>query len=161
MPSLSNRVEKSDVVVIGRFEKTEDTGKTNSVGLQKIEVLEVQSVFRIEAVLKGTVSTNSLSLKHYRRPPTSSPFDEVTVTVGPQYSFVTFAKSMNSATAYFDDLYLIFLKQRTNGMLVPVTGTTDPKWSFLNIEQNWGSKAEPSAGTLPRDPHVDHSKVHP
>ena len=137
--TLSNRVDKSDVVVVGRFEKSNDTGETNSVGLRNIPVAGVQSVFHVEAVLKGAVSNNLFSVKHYRRLPTS--FFDVVMTPGPKYSFVNFMKSTNSLTAYHNELYLIFLKQ-TNGMLVPVTGTIHPIGSFLKLEQYWGDKAE-------------------
>ncbi|UWZ84060.1 hypothetical protein [Occallatibacter riparius] len=123
--SYREMLAKSDLVVIANpVTKTEDTkersvlpgiARQDSEGRRsKVEVIGVDTVFAVSAVLKGNPATERFTLRHYRET------DDTPRMNGP--SLVRFDPSEVSNRSS----YLMFLVREPDGRFAPVGGQTDP-----------------------------------
>jgi hypothetical protein len=114
----------ADLVVIGRAVSSADTGETlpdNSWG----KLLGVETSFQPQAVLKGKLAGNKLTVLHYRLEGKLMPPN------GPM--LVSFRRAADKTKGGPD--YLLFLKRRADGRYEPVTGQIDPAFSVR--EMSW------------------------
>lgn len=141
MPTHSNLLEQADVVIVGKFEKTDATKIHRKI--KHFDTVEVWSSFQTTAVLKGFPSNAVVSIKHYQQVSPPSDFDAVRTTVGTPFSLISFVKRYEH--------YMIYLKSNGKGRYTPVTGAVDPQFSFWRLEYKKESYAEQIAAPFPSE----------
>ena len=117
------RVQKADLIVIATVRSTADAKgldpvMTNPGNPGKVVV---ESVFDVQAVLKGGFKGRSLVIEHEQY---ANKKDEITVVDGP--AFITFDPKKKSQ-------YLIYL-QKVGEHYRPLTGWYDPWQSFFRLQ---------------------------
>ncbi len=141
MPTHSNLLEQADVVIVGRFEKTDATETHRKI--KHFDTVEVWSSFQVTSVLKGSPSNSVVTIKHYQQVSPPSDFGAVRTTVGTPFSLISFAKRYEH--------YMIYLKSDGKGRYLPVTGAVDPQFSFWKLEYKKEGYAEQIAAPLPSE----------
>jgi hypothetical protein len=114
--SFQEMFDKSDLVVIGRFAASKDTGeRTNLPGYGTgLIVVGVVSDFESCIVLKGQKDTTKFQLHHYRY---EKPADEFATSNMPE--LIKLQSGVHGT-------FLMFLIKQPDGKYAPVTGQTDP-----------------------------------
>lgn len=124
MPTHSNLLERADVVIVGKFVKTDATEVHRKI--RHFETVEVWSIFEVTTVLKGSPSNAVVSIMHYKQVSPPSYWDSVQTTVGIPFSLISFVQQYEH--------YMIYLKSDGKGKYLPVTGALDPRFSFWKLE---------------------------
>lgn len=132
IPTHSVLLAQADVVIVGKFEKTETTEAHRKI--KHFDTVEVWSSFQVTSVLKGSPSNTVVSIKHYKQVSPPSDFDALRTTVGTPFSLISFAKR--------HEHYMIYLKSDGKGRYLPVTGAVDPQFSFWKLEYKKEGYAE-------------------
>jgi hypothetical protein len=128
----------ADLVVIARPERTTQTKDRLSPADWKVELIGQETVFTVEATLKGKVKDDrKLQVLHYRLP------DDILIDNGPL--LVSFRveplvlKGVANGRAFKTALgrpeYLLFLRARPDGRLEPVSGQIDPALSVRELDE--------------------------
>ncbi len=140
VPAHSNLLERAQVVVIGRCVMTQHTEEHRK--LERRDGILVLSRFKIEAVLKGSPSEPEVVVRHYRPTPPITPLDAVYATTD-NVAFIAFHK--------VGQTYLIYLNKTADTNYAPVTGESDPQYSFWPLDRMKRGPAEPSpSGDRPK-----------
>lgn len=118
-------MKEADVVVIGTAVSSQETGEIwKASPWKKVDFLGVNTVFSVEAILKGKVSEGKLTVLHYRVEPGKK------IVNGPLLvSFRTRDISYRTKTGrgtLEKPSYLLFLKKRKDGRYEAVSGQVDP-----------------------------------
>lgn len=163
IPSYSNRWEEADVVLIGRFQQTQDTAETQRVA--RIPAIGVLSEFKVHVVLKGSLTTNTIKVAHYRWRDPPKALDLI-MTGQPFLSFVRFEDLIDVYNKPTEADYLIFLRRgEKKDVWAPATGMFDPQCSFLKLSQHWqteeGKNAAEQMGAGYSPPAEQSSKPTP
>jgi hypothetical protein len=124
--------KESDLVVIAEVAETKTVALTDDLvqnGLSGFASFkQVETTFRVHAVLKGKVEQKQITLVHFR-----IDWEKTTsITDGPL--LVAFPTKEQAATKEREKSlvgpdYLLFLKSRKDGKFDPVSGQVDPIWS--------------------------------
>ena len=139
IPSHSNLLAQADLVVTASFVKTDETEERRRLGPHDAQ--RVLTTFKIDSILKGNSSDQTVTVGHYLPPPSKSPFDAVRLTTH-HFSFIAFRDP--------NEKYLIYLKKQKTGAYAPVTGEIDPQFSFWQVEYKKETIAEQSSRPVPK-----------
>jgi hypothetical protein len=126
-------LKQSDIVVIANAIETKTVVRTDSLvenGLASFarSFEQLETVFRIRAVVKGNRESSDLVLVHFR-------FDQRDPKGGVDPPLlIVFPVVRGDSTAKTEDTshgpeYLLFLRTRKDGRYDPVSGQVDPVWS--------------------------------
>ena len=115
--------DKADFVVIARVVTTKDT--TERSRILSLNVIGVETEFKIHLILKGDKSVETFQLHHYRA---ASEASDAVVANGP--NLVRFS--------FEHPAFLLFLSKEGDGRYVPVTGQEDPA-AFSVLELTGGA----------------------
>ena len=139
IPSHSNLLERADLVITASFVKTEETEERRRIGPH--DARRVLTHFKIDSILKGKHSNQTVVVGHYLPPPSTSPFEAVRLTTH-HFSFTAFSDPTEK--------YLIYLKKQKTGAYAPVTGELDPEFSFWKLDHKKETIAEQSSRHVPK-----------
>jgi hypothetical protein len=124
-------LKEADVVVVATALSSKETGEVTKLGGWQTNLLGVDTTFAVEAVLKGEVKGDQLTVFHYRLKP------GVHVENGPLLiSFRTKRLAIQTKQAKVGlgvPSYLLFLKKRPDGRYEAVSGQIDPKLSVREM----------------------------
>ena len=132
IPSHSNLFERADMVIVGKFVKTDATDTHRKI--RHFDTVEAWSTFDVITILKGSPSNSVVSIMHYKQVSPPSDWDAVRTTVGTPFSLISFTKQYEH--------YMIYLKSDGKGGSLPVTGAIDPQFSFWKLEYKKETYAE-------------------
>jgi len=123
MWSPDELTQKADIIVIATIKSIEDEYSKRMVSsIPKADTwVPIESVFDVQAVLKGHLSNKTVTIRHYRYFDKSA---EVIVSDGP--GFVEFNPAKKNQ-------YLIYLKQRPGASYEPLSGQEYPYLSFSRL----------------------------
>jgi hypothetical protein len=133
-------VSKSDAVVIAFARSTEqemDYELDKELrGFEKY-VECVKTSFQIDAVLKGDIKAENLSLLHYRFKQVTNPIRNWPGLVRFETQGLVYGKELGTGKLLRASApkYLLFLKATADGKFVPVTGQLDPNDSVNRLEK--------------------------
>jgi hypothetical protein len=135
--SYEDLLGRSDVVVVGRVQKTADDEKRrvdDALQSQRDNVIPVLSTIRVEAVMKGRDVETTINIAHWRFK------DGIVVNNGPRLvKFMIRGEktgvSLSGRPVYAEEppSYLLFLKKSPEGLFIPVTGQFDPDDSVRRL----------------------------
>ena len=132
-------VSKSDAVVIAFALATE--GEADRELDKELRGLErhvecVTTSFQIEAIVKGDIKADRLSLLHYRFKPVANPIHNAPGLVRFETQGRVYGRELVSGKPVRGSppKYLLFLKATADGKFVPVTGQMDPDGSVKRLE---------------------------
>ena len=118
-------LKEADVVVIGKAISSMDSKEAFRPKIWSVDFLGVDTTFSVEAVVKGKLDGDELTLLHYRLKP------GVYVDDGPLLvSFRMKRMQVNLKTSKLHlarPSYLLFLKKRADGRFEAVSGQIDPE----------------------------------
>jgi hypothetical protein len=118
-------LKEADVVVIGKAVSSKDSKETFQHKNWSVDLFGVDTTFSVEAVVKGKLDGDKLTLLHYRLKP------GVRVENGPLLvSFRMKSMEVNLKTGKLHlarPSYLLFLKKRADGRFEAVSGQIDPE----------------------------------
>ena len=126
--SFEERTAQADLVVVGSFVATRDTGHQANIAdvTPPFPVIEVQTEFAVRAVLKGAPGGNRIVLRHYR-------YDWGRLGQGGVINGPLVLDFTAAATPAYD--YLLFVKRDVDGTFVPVTGHVFPGESVFALRR--------------------------
>lgn len=123
--SYDELLQESDVVVIGAWQSSTDTGHHGPHPELGYPVVEMRTAFEIEAILKNEGQSlavgGSLRLKHYRRD-----WERIKNGLVNGGSVLVFEQ---------DRHYILFLAPAMDGLYEPRSGHTFPADSVLRLDQ--------------------------
>lgn len=123
--SFEERVSEADLVVIAAKVGTWDTGHRTTITelTPPFPVIEVQTEFKILAVVKGSAGSDTLRLRHYR-------WDADRLAPG---GVINGPRPLNLTLTGVDPRagFLLFLKRDIDGVFVPISGQASPEDSVF------------------------------
>ena len=126
-------LKEADLVVIVKAVESKDTKDVLKDNPWKVEFQGMETTFSVEAVLKGKVEGDKLTVLHYRLKPGMS------VVNGPLLvSFHTkgpFIETKQAKVQLAQPCYLLFLTKAKDGRYEPVSGQVDPELSVKEVNR--------------------------
>ena len=132
----SNLWNHADLVIIGRATSTSATGERREMKdpHHTVTCEEVETIFRVRLVLKGTSQTEDIRLRHYRVPEGQKGF----CFFGPKLAQFELPPKPTSASDFVAlgpaiPEYLLFLRSTEDGHFVPVSGQENSDFSLREV----------------------------
>jgi hypothetical protein len=122
---------EADLVVLARPLSSVDSGETRKDNLWKVAFLGVKTEFETNAVLKGKLEGDKLTVLHYRLPKGVLLEDGPMLVTFRLHGLLVETKTAQIGLGRPD--YLLFLKRRTDGRYEPVSGPIDPLLSIREV----------------------------
>lgn len=140
IPSHANLFKQADVVIIGKFVRTDVTDIHQTI--KYLDTVRVWSSFEITTILKGSPSNSIVSIAHFKQVSNPTAREAIRTTAGTQFSLISFTPT--------NAHYVIYLKSDGAGKYIPVTGDIDPQFSFwkLDYKRESDNEATPTSDIL-------------
>jgi hypothetical protein len=128
-------LRESQLVVIARPVATADSGDRTTENPWKVEFLGVNTDFRVEAVLKGTLDGDKLRVLHFRLPKGKRIYNGPGLVSFRMQGITLRTNTGGKVSLAKTPAYLLFLKRGKDGRYEPVSGRIDPISSVREMHQ--------------------------